>query len=170
MCWTEWCKRAASLRGLTVLAPRAGQNVRIGRVRLCFPERVCHRGCPRGEKGNCPMRRMRSTRCFAPHMERRSTLWALNRPPIGMAPVQDQILPKGLCVCPPPPPPPKGLKTQPPKHPQHVPHALNCSWAQNSPDKFERHAWPPQPFWGQMSKKNVGRPFAQQVSFPATNA
>ena len=53
----------------------------------------CYSGWPRGEKVRVPRRRIRSFRCFAPHTDRKSVLWALNGPPMGMAPVRDQIFP-----------------------------------------------------------------------------
>ena len=54
---------------------------------------VVHRRCPCGEKVRCPMRRVKSMRFLAPQTDRRSALWALKGPPIGMAPVRAQIFP-----------------------------------------------------------------------------
>ena len=62
-----------------------------------FPRRVCHNGCPRGENVRLPRRRIRSTRFLTPQTDRRSALWALNGPPMGMAPVRAQIWPDA-CV------------------------------------------------------------------------
>ena len=58
-----------------------------------FPRGVYHNECPHGENASWPRRRITSTRFLAPKPDRRSALWALNGPPIGMAPVRAQMWP-----------------------------------------------------------------------------
>ena len=62
-----------------------------------FPRGVVHSGCPLGEKESWPIRLIKSVRCLAAQMDLRSALWALNGPPMGMAPVRDHTLPEA-CV------------------------------------------------------------------------
>ena len=62
-----------------------------------FPRGVVHSGCPLGEKESWPIRLIKSVRCLAAQMDLRSALWALNGPPMGIAPVRDHTLPEA-CV------------------------------------------------------------------------
>ena len=62
-----------------------------------LPRGVVHSRCPRGEKESEPIRLIKSVRCLAAQMDLRSALWALNGPPMGMAPVRDYTCPEG-CV------------------------------------------------------------------------
>ena len=58
-----------------------------------LPRIVVHRGWPWGENVRVPMRRIKSMHFLAPQTDRRSALWALKGPPIGMAPVRAQNFP-----------------------------------------------------------------------------
>ena len=64
---------------------------------IVFPVGVSHSGRPLSENWSLPNRRMRSTRCFTPHTERRSAACALKGPPMGIVPCLSQTRPDA-CV------------------------------------------------------------------------